>query len=104
MMKMIVTWKNQGTVDFEVKQEKVKAEFKTHGLRCVNVNEDITEFIGRGTSKDYSRFWITIWELNEHYYFYDVVKKCIWHNGKPLEDVIEECKEDIASGELIVHE
>lgn len=104
MMKLIITWKDKNVANFEVNRGKVENVFKGHGLNCVDIADNVTEILGNGSKKDFSRIWNSIFHLNEHNFFYDVVEKCIWYDDKPLEDIMEECKEDIAKGELIVYD
>lgn len=103
MMKMIITWKND-SANFEENKAKIEAEFTRMGLKCLKINENHTEVMGSGSSKDYARFWNSIWHLNGYTFFYETIEKCIWYNGEPLEDVIEECKKDIQNGELVVYD
>lgn len=103
MMKMIITWKND-SANFEENKAKIEAEFTRMGLKCLKINETLTEVMGSGSSKDYARFWNSIWHLNGYTFFYETIEKCIWYNGEPLEDIIEESKQLIKEGDLIVQE
>lgn len=77
MMKLIITWKDQNVANFEVNREKVENVFKERGLNCVNIADNVTEILGKGSKKDFSRIWISISDLQEHRFFYDAVEKCI---------------------------
>ena len=103
MMKLIITWKNN-SVNFEENKTKIESEFQSRGLKCLKIFDNKTEVSGMGTEKDFSRIWISILHLEEHRFFYDAIESCIWYDGEPQEDIIEECNKLIEKGDLVVGE
>ena len=104
MMKLDITWKNKNSEDFLANKKKVEHEFINRGLSCVKVNEHETTIVGKGNDKDYSSFWIAIWHLIEHRFFYNTVEKSIWIDEEPLEDIVEEAKRLIKQGKVVIQD
>lgn len=104
MMKLDITWKNKDTEVFLANKKKIENEFRNRGLSCVKVNEHETTIVGSGNDKDYSSFWIAIWHLIEHRFFYNTVEKGIWVDEEPLEDIVEEAMILIKQGKLVIHD